>query len=205
MPKIGTKIKRGTMQNMERKMNEPWADIGITGESQFIELLFEPHSKSLIAQFYRSISDRHGVKSLYLRSTSESRYQRLTKISDSLSYENAVLSPSGPFVFVNILQARKEQDKYLGYDWYAIQKIQLPEKRIIGEIRNGQLLGAVNDQRAWISALQGVNEDGNTVFCIIGTPEMQADNSTRMGYHLAALNFDEKSFKPLTELTHGSL
>ncbi|MBI3440972.1 MAG: hypothetical protein HY052_04095 [Proteobacteria bacterium] len=193
------------MESTERKMNEPWANIGITGESQFIQLLFEPHSKSLVAQFYRSIGDHHGVKSFYLRAMGDVRYQRLTEMGDSLSYEDAVLSPNGPFVFVNILQARKERDKHFGYDWCAIRKIRLPEKEVVGEIRDGQLPGAANGQRAWISALQGVSEDGKTVYCVIGTPGTPTENSTKIRYYLAALDFDGKSFKPLTELTHGAL
>lgn len=185
--------------------NDVWNVIGITGESRFVKLLFEPHSGSLIAQFYRDVTDRHGVKTLYLRSTTSKVYRRLFARSDSLTYEDAVISPAGPFVFVNVLEARKDGDSYNGYDWYALQKIKVPDGELIGEISDGQLPGTSAGYRSWVSALHGVASDGNTIYCTIGVPDVQSDNSVKMHYQLAKLNFEKSSFDAVVELDNTFL
>lgn len=180
--------------------NEPWAHIGISDESQFVELLFDSYSESLIAKFWRHVADNHYVNSLYLRAIQGPGYRRLTGKSDTLSYEDAVLSPSGPFMFVNILEAQKDGEKYSGYDWYALQKLKLPEGEVVSEVRDGQLPGKLDGQKTWISKLHGASKDGNTIYCTIGIPEREAKSSIKMRYHLAALHVENKSFKLITGL-----
>lgn len=180
--------------------NESWKNLGITSESGFLELLFDPYSRSLVAQFYRDVGDNYHIKSLYIRSIKDQSYRRLADKSETLSYDEAIIFPSGPFLLVNILEALKDGDRYGGYDWYAIQVLKLPEGDVVSEVRDCELLGELDGQRTWISKLHGVSQDGGTIYCTVGIPERGAESSVRMRYHLAELDIKAKSFEVVTEL-----
>ena len=179
-------------------INEPWANVGITGEARFIELLYVPHSKSLVAQFYREVGHNHHVKSLYVRGIQDQTYRRLTEESDSISYEYAIVSPCGPFVLVNILEALR--DEYGGYNWYALQLIELPGGKVVSEVKDGELSGKGGRGKTWVSKIHGMSQDGKTVYCTIGSPERSVSDSGRIKYHLAELDLNRKSFTVITEL-----
>lgn len=180
--------------------NERWANIGIAGEDRLIRLLYAPNAKTLVAQFYRNVADSHPIKSLYVRGIQDSTYLRLTGESDSLSYEDPLISPCGRFVLVNILEALKDGDMYSGsYGWYALQLLGLPSGRVEHEVTPGELHGKVGGQRIWVSGIHGMNQDGHTAYCTIGI-----ERSGKVQYYLAQLDLRLKSCELLTAL-NGSV
>ena len=186
--------------------NGPWANLDITGESGFIELLYEPHSKSLVARFYREVGDNHHIKSLYVRSTLDQSYRRLTENSDTQSYEEAIIFPCGSYILVNVLKALREGKRYGGYNWHALQLIELPGGKVVREIKNGELNCNVDvdvdvdGDTTWVSHIHGMSQDGNTVYCTIGIPERSSSKSVKFRYHLSELDLNQRSFKMITEL-----
>jgi len=41
-----------------------WDNLGISGENNFLQLFYEPHSGTLVAHFFRSIGSGYGLRSL---------------------------------------------------------------------------------------------------------------------------------------------
>lgn len=173
--------------------DSPWADLGITGESRYLNSFFEPHSRNIVVQFGRLVTENVGIKSLYLRSVNEKTYRRLSAASERLSYEDVVLTPDGPSVLVNIFDV---DSSHATADWHSLQKIQLPGGKVVLEVN--QLESQAPGCRAWISRLVGVSNDGETVFCNIGIQ----NGSERVRYYLVHLNPNTKRYELITELTH---
>ncbi len=181
---------------------EPWASIGITGETRFLQLLFDPLSKSLIVQFYREIQDPYGVKTLYTRHTSEDRYHRISEKTDRLSFESPVLSPSGSHFFVNVWEAEKIDGKYTGFDWNSIRNIDITSNEVISTIENGEL--AVDEPyfRGWISDIFGASADGEMVYCSVGLQIKTGETGGKVDYYLANVSLMNKNYEIITKLNN---
>ena len=178
------------------KENGPWADIGITDETRILDLVFDPHSGSLVAKCGRLVAENVGIKSLYLRGIHETTYRRISAAIGNLSYEDAVLTPNGPYLFANIVEITIGASGASG-DWHSLQKIELPSGQIVLEINRDELEPRLPGHRAWISGIVGVSNDGQTVFCKIGIQQ----GAGRVHYHLASLYPAQKRYELITELT----
>lgn len=179
------------------KTMRTWTDLGISGEERFLNLFFDPHSESLVAQFGRLIAENAGIKSLYLRQVEEKNYHRLSPASERLSYEDVVLTPNGPHIFVNVMELLVDNSGAAS-EWYSVQKIELPSGKVMFEINRGELQMQAADRRVWISRIIGTGLNGQTIFCNLGIQQ----GGKRVHYYLVRLHTAQKRYELITELTH---
>ena len=182
------------------EQNGPWATQGISGEAGIVDLLFDPFSKLVVAHVGKKVSDDRPLKSLYAKLPEEERYHPLTPVSDRLSYEDAMLSPCGPFLFLNIFEAIVEDGKFdRGFDWHSLQKIELPSGKIMLELKWGDLEPRVrNFYSPWIAGIAGIANDGETLYVRLATPR---ENENKLRYCLAKLYPAQKRYEVITELS----
>lgn len=181
------------------EQNGPWAARGISGKAGIVDLLFDPYSELVVAHVGKRAADNRPLKSLYVRHRSEERYRLFTPVSEILSYENVVLSSTGPFLFVNVFEALVDDGKFDGaFDWHSLQKIELPSGKIILELKAGELEPCVRHYSTWISDIVGVDKDGETIFVKLGIPQ-EKDNWLR--YCLVKLHPAQKQYEQITELS----
>lgn len=180
-----------------------FAKLGISGKAGIVNLLFDPYSKLLIAHIGKRAADDRPLKCLYARHLHEERYRIFTPDSEVLSYESAVLSPSGPFMFVNIFEALVDDSKFGGaFDWHSLQKIELPSGRVILELKAGELEPHVKHYSTWIAGIVGVGNDEETVFARVAIPQA---GENKLRYCLVKLNVAQKQYELITELSGGFL
>lgn len=177
-----------------------WTSVGINGETGFIQLLFEPFSKSLIAHFLRGLEDGYQVKSLYARHISEDKHHRVTEETDKLSFDCLALSPTSPHVYVNVLETCKLDGKYCGYDWHSIRKINITNNEVVSIIENGNLPIEKPYFRGWVSEIYGVSADGEAVHCSLALEQKTGEQSTIVDYHVAKLVLSDNKYEIITKL-----
>ena len=123
-----------------------WDSIGITGESNFLQLFYNKHSETLRVHFYRAIGNGYGIRSLWSRRVSDRAYLRLTPLDDYLSYEDPVLCPSSPHVFTNVMRVGKKEGGFDGYEWDSIRRIDLRTGQAdVVAVSGGEGIGADNE------------------------------------------------------------
>ncbi len=188
-------------QTMEQ--NGPWAEQGISGKAGIVGLLFDPYSKHVLVHVGRRVADDRPVKCLYARHQNEERYKLFTPLSEILSYEDVILSPTGPFVFVNVFEASVDDGRFDGgFDWHSLQKIDLPSGRVISELKAGDLEPQVGHYSTWIASIVGIDKDGETIFVRLAIPQ---EKENKLRYCLAKLYLTQRRYELITELSGGHL
>jgi hypothetical protein len=181
------------------EQNGPWAAQGINCKAGIVSLLFDPYSELIVAHVNKLIAENFALKSLYARRPAEERYKLLTPASETLSYENVVLSPTGSAMFVSIFESFVGG----GQDWHSLQKIELPSGKIISELKWGDLEPRVrNFYSPWIASIVRVDNDGETLYVRLAIPR---ENETKLRYYLAKLRPEKRQYEVITELSGGCL
>lgn len=172
--------------------------LGISGAAGTVGLLYDPYSQLLVAHVRKIVRENCPLKSLYARYPNEEHYRFFTPISEILSYEDVVLSPSGPFMFVNIFEAIVDDDPHAAFNWHSLQKIDLPSGKIILELKDGELEPRFGHRSPWVSDIVGVDKDGETIFVRLSIPQ---EKENKLRYCLAKLDPTQKRYELITELS----
>jgi hypothetical protein len=181
----------------------PWVAQGIIGKARIVDLLFDTYSRLVVAHVAKEVADKRPLKSLYARHTNEESYRLFTPVSEKLSYEDVVLSPTGPFMFVNIFEARVDDGKFDGsFNWHSLQKIELPSGRIVLELKAGELEPRVGHYSTWVAGIVGISNDEETVFVRLAIPQ---EKENKLRYCLVKLRPTQRNYEVITELTGGYL
>lgn len=177
-----------------------WDNLGISGESNFLQLFFDPHSETLIAHFFRGIGHGYGLKSLWARRVSDERYVRITPSVEYLSYEDPVLCPSSPHVFTNVMRAEKKETGFDGYEWHSIQRIDLVSGRADVIAVNGAAGMNGGDEKTWISTLHGASVDGSELYCSAAFQKRGGGAVSPTEYYLMRLIVGDGRIERITRL-----
>src|SRR3990172_1228825 len=184
------------------EQNDRLEMLGISGATGIVGRLYDPYSELVVGHVGKKVADNRPLKSLYIRHRSEERYRLFTPFSETLSYEDAALSPTGPFIFVNIFEALVEDGKFGGgYDWHSLQKIDLPSGKIISELKDGELEPRFGHRSPWVADIVGVDKDGETIFVSLAIPQEKKEAMQR--YCLAKLHPAQRQYEVITELSGG--
>ncbi len=184
---------------------DPWEDVGITKESYFLSLMFEPLSRTLVAHFYRELSEGFGVNSLYARDITEDKYRRITKRTDGLSFEDPTLSPAGPHIFVNVMATGQQTGEYVGFDWNSLRKIDITNNEVLSMIEERDLEFEKPYDDGWISQIYGAGTSGDSVYCSMGLKRNTGIQSSEVDYYLAELSTLDGKYEIITKLNVGHL
>lgn len=181
------------------EQNGPWIAQGISGQAGILCLLFDPYSELLLVHVQKKALENCPLKSLYVRHVSEERYRLFTPVSEKLSYEDTLLAPNGPFIYVNVFEAIINDGRFIGsFDWHSLQKIELPSGKIISELKAGDLVPQLGQHSPWISSIVGACDDRETIFVNLAIPR---ENERKLRYYLAKLYPSRKHYEVITELT----
>lgn len=182
-----------------------WDNLGISDESNFLQLFYEPRSETLIAHFYKSIGSGYGLKSLWVRRVSESRYRKLTPAGGGFSYEDPVISPVSPHIFANVIQVQRREGAYDGYDWHSLRRIDLASGEseiLVDGPRVAVESGSIN---AWISTLHGVSGDGKEIYCSVACQKKGENAVSPTEYYLSRYIIGEGRCERITRLAANFL
>lgn len=177
-----------------------WDNLGISGESSFLQLFFDPHSKTLLAHFYRGVGNGYGVRSLWSRRVSDSGYVRITPEGGFLSYEDPVLCPSSPHVFANVMRVGKKEGGFDGYEWHSIQRLDLVtgQAEMIAGVGGVGINGA--HEKTWISTLHGASADGSELYCSAAFQKRGGEAVSPTEYYLCRFIIGEGRLERITRL-----
>jgi hypothetical protein len=189
--KLPPGIKLGRPKN-------PWANIGIHGESRFEEVLYSTITQKIIAHFSR---EPH-LFSLYSRGIEEKRYRRLTPKSGRLSYWDPVPVLSRPLLYTNVMRKKKT-----GFFWDCVAAINLRTgklRRVITS-RNLKAPAPYPNKNSWVSKLLSASADGRHLICVVGFERKISDTFWHMDYWLCDFDLSRKSLKQLSLLQNTSV
>ncbi len=177
-----------------------WDNIGISGESSFLQLFYDPLSETMVAHFFRSIGNGYGLKSLWAKPVSDGRYARLTRSEDSLSYEDPVLCPSSPHIFANVMRVGKAKERFDGYEWHSLQRIDLRTGRadVITQADGAAVDASL--ERMWISTLHGSSADGSVLYCTAAFQKRGQGAVSPTEYYLSRFVIGESGLERITKL-----
>ncbi len=178
-----------------------WDNLGVSGENNFLQLYYDPHSETVLAHFFRSIGNGYGLKSLWARRVSDVRYLKITPSDGSLSYEDPVLCPSSPHVFTNVLRAQKRNGGFDGYEWHSIQRIDLRTGHA-DALTMSEGMGVESElEKTWISTLHGASADGRELYCSVAFQKRGGDAVSPTEYYLSRFIIGEGRFERIARLT----
>ncbi|HVY55116.1 MAG TPA: hypothetical protein VHC46_05105 [Thermodesulfobacteriota bacterium] len=176
-----------------------WDNLGITGESNFLQLFYDPHSETLVAHFFRSIGSGYGLRSLWTRRVNDEKYVRITAPSDSyLSFEDPVLCPSSAHVFANVMRVERKDDGFDGYEWHSIQRIDLRTGE--AEIIAGSGSFDTVQEKVWISTLHGASADSGELYCSAAFQKKGEGAVSPTEYYLSRLVIGQGGIERMTRL-----
>ncbi|HET7289019.1 MAG TPA: hypothetical protein VFJ67_01170 [Thermodesulfobacteriota bacterium] len=178
-----------------------WDNLGISGESNFLQLFYDPHSETLVAHFFRSIGGGYGLRSLWTRRVTDERYVRITSSDSYLSYEDIVLCPSSAHVFANVMRVEKKGASFDGYEWHSIQRIDLltGEAEVIAE--SGSEGFDTGQEKIWISTLHGASADCRELYCSAAVQKKGKGAVSPTEYYLSRLVIGEGRIERITRLS----
>ena len=177
-----------------------WDNLGISGESNFLQLFFDPNSETLLAHFYRGIGNGYGLRSLWVRRVSDGAYVRITPRDEFLSYEDPVLCPSSPHVFANVMRVEKKDGGFDGYEWHSIQRLDLRtgQAEMIAVSGGAGINGG--HEKTWISTLHGSSADGSVLYCSAAFQKRGGGAVSPTEYYLSRFIIGEGRLERITRL-----
>jgi hypothetical protein len=178
-----------------------WDNLGISGESNFLQLFYDPHSETLVAHFFRSIGGGYGLRSLWTRRVTDEKYVRITSSDSYLSYEDIVLCPSSAHVFANVMRVEKKGAGFDGYEWHSIQRIDLltGDAEVIAE--SGSEGFDTGQEKIWISTLHGASADCSELYCSAAVQKKGKGAVSPTEYYLSRLVIGEGRIERITRLS----
>ncbi len=178
-----------------------WDNLGISGETSFLQLFFDPHSETLLAHFYRGIGNGYGLRSLWARRVSEDAYTRISPHDELLSFEDPVLCPSSPHVFANVMRVGKKESGFDGYEWHSIQRIDLRTRLAdVVAVSGGAGINGGNE-KTWISSLHGASADGGELYCTAAYQKRGEGAVSPTEYYLTRFIISEGRLERITRLS----
>jgi hypothetical protein len=178
-----------------------WDSLGISGESSFLQLFYDPHSETLLAHFFRIIGNGYGLKSLWARRVTDDRYTRLTPSDGLLSFEDPVLCPSSPHVFANVMSVGIKEGGFDGYEWHSIQRIDLLTGTADVIAASGGAGVNGGPEKIWISTLHGSSADGSELYCSAAFQKRGGGAVSPTEYYLSRLTVGEGRIERITRLS----
>ncbi|KAB2833737.1 MAG: hypothetical protein F9K51_03050 [Candidatus Dadabacteria bacterium] len=178
-----------------------WDNLGITGENNFLQLFYDPHSETLVAHFFRSIGEGYGLRSLWTRRVTDEKYVRITPSDSYLSYEDLVLCPISAHVFANVMSVQRKESGFDGYEWHSVQRIDLRtgEAEVVAE--SGSESFDTGREKIWISTLHGTSADCRDLYCSAAVQKKGKGAVSPTEYYLSRLVIEEGTIERITRLS----
>lgn len=181
-------------------MKIDWELVGISGESNFLQLFFDAHSGTLLAHCYKSIGNGYGIKSLWGRWVADEKYRRLTSDDSSLSFEDPVLSPVSPHLYTNVIRVEERNGDYDGYAWDSVRRIDLSTDACEIIMSPDAIADDPDEVKAWVSTVHGVSGDGSEVYCSVANQRRGGRAVSPTEYYLSRYIVGEGRLEPITRL-----
>ena len=178
-----------------------WDKLGISGESNFLQLFYDPYSETLVAHFFRSIGSGYGLRSLWKRGVSDEKYARLTSSDGFLSYEDPLICPVSSHVFANVMRVEESESGLDGYEWDSLQRIDLRtgETEII--VDSGSQGFNTPHEKIWISTLHGASADCRDLYCSAAVQKKGEGAVSPTEYYLSRIVIAEGRIERITRLS----
>ena len=182
-----------------------WDKLGISGENNFLQLFYDPHSDTLVAHFFRSIGSGYGLRSLWKRGVADEKYVRLTPSDSFLSFEDPVICPVSSHVFANVMRVEKKGDGFDGYEWHSLQRINLVtcEAEVITSSGSEGL--DTPHEKIWISTLHGASADCRDLYCSAAVQKKGEGAVSPTEYYLSRFVIAEGRIERISRLTANFL
>ena len=176
-----------------------WDNLGISGESNFLQLFYDPHSETLVAHFFRSIGRGYGLRSLWKRGVADEKYVRITPSDTYLSFEDPVLCSSTAHVFADVMRVERNEDGFDGYEWHSVQRIDLNTGA--ADIIAGSGGFDTGQEKIWISTLHGLSADCRELFCSAAVQKKGEGAVSPTEYYLSKVVIGTGLIERITKLT----
>ncbi|MCH9671333.1 MAG: hypothetical protein K0U93_07790 [Gammaproteobacteria bacterium] len=178
-------------------MGNRWSSVGIEEPNRFNRLLFNS-STDLIIAHVSVLRDEHTFDSLYARHLSDKNYVRLADDSgDDISLGSPLSSENTPTLYALEFKARRQDDRYLGYDVPAIRKYNLQSMELALRLPVTELKPRSDYAEIWPSSIVGEKRT-DVLYCTVG---MQR-KSGNVDYFLCEIALADGSVEKLTSLDH---
>lgn len=149
-----------------------WNVAGVAGEDTFERLLYNRHSRILVAQFRRTSASGVPIASLYARSHDVASYTRLFEQVDNLSYEDPVVASSAPVLISNIIAWDREGRG----NWHGIVGVDLEKRSALPMLRPGELSVVAPYTAAEVTHVHCSWSDGSGLVCTIALSRPATDH-----------------------------
>ena len=181
-------------------MKIDWELVGISGESNFLQLFFDAHSGTLLAHCYKSIGNGYGIKSVWGRGVGDEKYRKFTPDDPSLSFEDPVLSPVSPHLYTNVIRVEERNGNYDGYVWDSVRRIDLSTGADEIVMTPDAIADDPDEVKAWVSTVHGVSGDGGEVYCSVAHQRRGGRAVSPTEYYLSRYIVGEGRLEPVTRL-----
>lgn len=183
----------------------PFLSLGIKGDKEFRQIIYNNLTDDLIAQFVTSGTP---MNSLYIRKSKEERYSSLFLSEEGYSYDNPTTSDNSAAIFINI--NKWEKSGYSG-DWEAILQFDLNNRERKEFLNKENIMQKLKLDtsfcRAWVSQILGINGNGKELFIIVALEEeINKGNKvlgSKMHYKLCRVNIESYNVKWIATLFAG--
>ena len=153
--------------------------------SQFVQLLYNRPSKSLIACFQRFIAEHAPVNDMYHRRSTDSEYRKLPKADDLYTYLDPVCCKQQPYLFLNVKRWNKSMT---GTEWVSLSKVSLPDGTLSVVMNSLDLQLPDGCSRGWIASLLDVDERGVTAICHVALDSPTGPGISKVEYSISEID-----------------
>lgn len=146
---------------------------GLPDKGNFLGLLFNESSQSLVAAFQQEQSNGKWSEDLYYRHKSVTEYLKIPSPCEAIHYSYVISAAGAPKIFFNVTRWDER-----GGDWESLSSFNLETAELCAEVGQHSLREP-ESKRAWVSSLISVNHDATNIVCTIGfEQDIGAGNST---------------------------
>jgi hypothetical protein len=175
-----------------------WNEYGITNESRFLKIVYNPPSQRLLAHFSRYVSNTHAVESLYLRRITDTLYTKVPGADDLTSYCDPISCRTKPVAFFNVIKHRSEDPQSM--DWASISRLELETGAVRAIITSQSLRPPIPYRDGWVSRLIEAQDSGSAVTAVVALLEAPGAGRDKVAYHLCDLDLNTGEPRLITPL-----
>ena len=175
----------------------PFGSRVIEPGSEFVRLIYNHASNSLVAQFSRPTDSGVQVHDLYYRQASSADYARVHKDDQFKTYCDPVSSRKVPYVFFNVRQWDKAG---VGSSWVSVCRLSLPDGALATLLDRTSLKLPGGCIRGWVGSLLEVNDEGTVLTCEVALEFETQPDSGRVEYAVRDLDLTTGDHRPLAKL-----
>ena len=189
-------------------MSKSFEEVGLPPGQGFLELRYHVPTQSVVV-LTSPLTARHLGKRLSIRKAHEKRYTGVAKLAENLSIESFRFSQKMPLLYFlvfsvkkmeNVFSAKQRESGVVGLDWDALQCYDIRARKHEVMARRGELHAGGDFNRAWLSQILSVSDDGQTLY-VVSAVERPAGGMGRYVEHdISSLNLSGLLLTPVSRL-----